>query len=35
MCKWKSDSESGGRERQVRRKEWGVLDKECVVGDGL
>jgi hypothetical protein len=23
-----------GRERWVRRKEWGVLDKECVVGDG-
>ena len=23
-----------GRERQVRRKEWRVLDKECVVGDG-
>ena len=21
-----------GRERRVRRKEWGVLDKECVVG---
>ena len=21
-----------GRDRRVRRKEWGVLDKECVVG---
>jgi hypothetical protein len=31
----KSDSESEGeRERRVRRKEWGVFDKECVVGDG-
>ena len=35
VCVWKSDSESEReRERQVRRKEWRVLDKECVVGDG-
>ncbi len=23
-----------GRKRWVRRKVWGVIDKECVVGDG-
>jgi hypothetical protein len=28
VCVW------GGVIVRVRRKEWGVLDKECMVGDG-
>ena len=35
VCAWKSDSESEG-ERETGEKEGvGVLDNECVVGDGL